>query len=265
MGVALFLSSVPACGNGEAAVRGARGRVVDSSAGTVALGLSEADYRAVPLAAAGRIAGTITLPGDSASAAADSIVPVTRDPRVCGDSASVVEVRANGSALANALIWLQAPPQGKPLPLVRRERIAIEKCRFEPRVLAVASGTTINVFSADRTEHDASFYREAGGEPVERVRTFGPGSVVPSEKIAAAAGVVEARSPLRPWQRAFVAVFNHPYFAVSDDAGGFTIDSVPPGDYVAKVWHERLASPIEQRVRVSANGTARLDVALPLR
>lgn len=260
---ALF-SSLPACSErSDAAVpRGGRGRIVDSSGGTVALGIGTAnDYR--PTAAAGgAIAGTITLQG---SARADSMVAVGKDAALCGDSASISETTANGSSLANALVWVDDVSSGKPLPDVRRERLTIERCRFEPRIMAVVAKSTINVFSKDKVAHGARFYREGADEPIETIHTVDAGQVVPSEKIAAKPGIVEVRCAEHPFARAYIAVFDHPYFAITDGHGGFRIDGLAPGTYNVKVWHERLAKPIAQRVAVGANGVARLDAMVALR
>ena len=40
--------------------------------------------------------------------------------------------------------------------------------------------------------------------------------------------------------RAYVAVFDHPYFALTDAEGKFSLSEVPPGVYVLEAWHERL-------------------------
>lgn len=260
----LFLSSLPACSDrGEAAVpRGGRGPVVDSSAGTVVLGIrSGRPYRPAAVASASSIAGSITLQG----IASDSVVAVTRDTRVCGDSANVTQTSANGSSLGNVLVWVEGVASGKRLPEVRRETLTIERCRFEPRIMAVTSGTTINVLSRDRAMHTSRFYREGAGEPVDEIHTVDAGQVVPSEKIAIKPGIVEVRRAEHPWARAYIAVFDHPYFALTNDDGEFRIDSLPPGTYTVKVWHERLAKLIEQRVVVAPGGTGRLDLSLALR
>lgn len=259
----LLLSSASGCSDfGEAAIpRGSRGAVVDSSAGTVALGLGRMPYREVAGDVSGTLAGNLSLQ----QAISDSVVAISRDVNVCGDSARVAEVGPDGNGLANALVWVSGVTSGKPLPEIRRERLTIAGCRFQPRVMGVTTGTTINVFSDDRAEHEVRFYREGAGEPVDHVRTFAAGSIVPSEKIAKAPGVVEARNRHHPWARAYIAVFNHPYFAVTDDKGAFRIDSLPPGTYDVKVWHERLNAPLQRRVTIAPNGTGRLDAALALR
>ena len=256
-GLFLLLSLLPACSDdGEAAeISRGRGRVEASSPGTVALGIRDLNYRSMAVGTNGSITGAVTLD----SAARDSTVVVTRDQKVCGDSASVTETKPG-----NVLVWVDGISAGKPLPEVRRSEVAIQGCRFAPRVLGVVAGTTINVKSMDRVILTSRFYLEGGPEPVAEIHTVDAGQVVPSEQIASKPGIVEIRTPQQPWNRGFIAVFDHPYFAVADGSGKFTIDGLPPGTYTVKAWHERLDKPIEQRVVVNPNGSSQLDLRLAL-
>jgi plastocyanin len=256
----LLLSSLPGCSE-QTEAASLRGKVVDSSSGTVALGLGGArEYRPMPLSANGSIGGIISLVGGSA----DSAVAVTRDARVCGDSASVTETDVNGFSLANVLVWVDGVKSGKAHPGARRETLTIENCRFVPRLMAVSAGTTINILSRDRVAHTSRFYRESAGAPVDVIPTVDAGQVVPSEKIASQPGIVEARQVQHPWARAYIAVFDHPYYAVTNERGEFKIDSLPAGTYTVKVWHERMDAPLEQRVVVAPGGFGRLELTLSL-
>jgi len=163
------------------------------------------------------------------------------------------------------LVWIDSIDAGKALPEVRRETLTIEHCRFEPRILAVATKTTINVFSRDHATHQIDFYREGADEPIEHIRTVDEGQVVPSEKIASMPGIVEIRCKEHSFARGYIAVFDHPYFAITDATGAFKIDGLPAGTYTVKIWQERLAHPMTQRVVVQANGESRLDASVALR
>jgi hypothetical protein len=257
-GLLLFLSLLPACSDdGQAAEVGAgRGRVEGVAGGTVALGIRDLEYRPMAVGMTSSLTGVAVLD----TAARDSIVSVTRDTSVCGVSAKVTE-----TSPANILVWVDGITSGKPLPEIRRNQITIEHCRYTPRVLAVTAGTTINVKSRDRLVLTSRFYHEGAPDPVAEVHTVDAGQVVPSEKIALKPGIVEIRTPQQPWLRGYIAVFDHPYFAVADASGRFTIDSLPPGTYTVKVWHEAVDKPVEQRVVVGSGGTGQLEVRLAVK
>jgi hypothetical protein len=46
-------------------------------------------------------------------------------------------------------------------------------------------------------------------------------------------------STLYSWVRSWILPLPHPYFAVSDEAGEFQIENLPPGNWEFQVWHER--------------------------
>lgn len=263
-GALALLSLLPACSNHDNSAMSseARGsRWTDSSAGTVVLGLGAGRaYRAGPVEAHGTIMGGVT----ARAAAGDSVARVTKESRSCSDSATVRPTSRTGASLPNALVWVDGIAAGKALPEVRRETLVVEDCRFEPRILAVVARSTINVLSRDRVEHSAQFYREGRGEPVAHVHTVDAGQVVPTETLARAPGIVEGRCALHPWERSYIAVFDHPYFAVTDEQGAFRIDSLPPGTYTVKAWREGLSAPIEQRVVVQPSGASRVDLTVAL-
>jgi hypothetical protein len=52
------------------------------------------------------------------------------------------------------------------------------------------------------------------------------------------AGVLKVVCDTHAWMLAYIHVFDHAYFAVSDDQGLFTIPNLPAGTYILKAWHE---------------------------
>ena len=53
---------------------------------------------------------------------------------------------------------------------------------------------------------------------------------------------------------AFILVFAHRYFAVTDDDGRYRLDNVPPGTYTVVAWNE--SAPRESRASSSPRPAA---------
>jgi hypothetical protein len=259
--IVLFVLFIVGCsddrGASTAQARTARG----SSAG--AIELPSVAYKPVALASVGTIEGTVEIDGD---APADSVVTPTVDQEPCGTGFPDSSIVRRGSALGNAVVWLTDVKEGKVLPVERRTEIENENCRLVPRVQAVVVGTTVNVRNEDRLAHTTRFVRGgAGGDTLARIPLTDDGQVVPNEHIAAKSGLVAVSCVQHPWTHGFIAVFESPYFALTDASGGFRLDSIPPGTYHLRVWHERGASTIEREVTVSATGINRVEVKVELR
>jgi hypothetical protein len=226
----------------------------DSAAGSVDLGGSA--YKAAPMAAVGLLAGTIKLDG---AAPVDS-VPITVDESVCGTKAES-PVTATAKGLAGVIVWIADAKTGKALPVEKRLELSSEKCALDPRVQAVVVGTTMNVYNEDRLLHKLIFIGGAH-DTLTKMPFFNSGQMVASERLATKPGIVEVRCALHAWTHGYIAVFDHPYFAVTDANGAFTIDSLAPGTYKMMVWHEGMAQPVAQQIQIGANGTARVDLAI---
>jgi Polysaccharide lyase family 4, domain II len=195
-----------------------------------------------------------TVPGDS-------VVHPISDQEVCGDSLVDVVVEHDGDKLAGAVVWLVGVKGGKRLPLERRYELDIEGCTMRPRTQAVLVGGTLNVRNADKVVHKARFVRQGTRDPLAVARYSDDGQVVPVSAALERPGLVEARCDVHPWSRAWVAVFDQPYFAVTRPDGSFTLDSVPPGKYELVAWHPRLGV-VRDTVRVGGGGEASVTLRL---
>jgi hypothetical protein len=77
---------------------------------------------------------------------------------------------------------------------------------------------------------------------------------VPCTYTKAENGPIEVKCDLHPWMRAYHFPIDHPYVAVTDQDGKFSIKGLPAGKHVFKVWHEKApgdAKLLERRLEVT--------------
>ena len=64
---------------------------------------------------------------------------------------------------------------------------------------------------------------------------------------------------IHAWMFAYASVIDHPYFAVTDKEGKFTIKNVPDGKYTIQAFHRKAApaaNPASKEVEVKGPTTA---------
>lgn len=194
-------------------------------------------YRPVAVPNGVRLAGKVLFTGTRPQ---DSTVTPARDQNVCGAEINLPTLALQDSALADVVVWLADIRTGRPLPLSKRFELVAQKCNFTPHVQAVVAGGTLNVRNDDAVIYRSHAVDSRTGETVTDLPFTDAGQVIPLDRQLAAPALLEVKSTSHPWMRAWVAAFDHPYFAVTATSGGFTINDVPQGAYTLKAWHPRL-------------------------
>ena len=223
----------------------------------VVIGRPAARYQPDRSVTGAAITGTVTTAAPLTTGAPAS---TGADSAVCGPSIPDGSVTQQGSGLGGAVVWLDDIRRGRPLPLERRLELESDKCLLVPRVQAGVVGGAVNVLGHDDFRQHLHFLA-AGDTGSRAVVLLGRDEqVIPTERPLAAPGLVVVRDADHPWPTAYLAVFDHPYFAVTAPNGTFEIAGVPAGRYRMKVWHER-TKIAEQMVDVGAAGaTVRVTV-----
>jgi len=129
--------------------------------------------------------------------------------------------------------------------------------RFVPHVLAVMVGTIVDFPNSDRTYHNVF--------SLSRARKFDLGRYAAGKSKAVRMdrpGVVRVFCDIHSHMNAFVLVFNHPFFSVTEVDGRYTLPAVPPGTYTVVGWYE--GEPRTTRsVVVPPGGWADADLVVP--
>jgi hypothetical protein len=76
-------------------------------------------------------------------------------------------------------------------------------------------------------------------------------------------GVVNVFCHIHPNMSAVILVLDNPFFVIPATDGKFSLDGIPPGDYVLVAWHERI-KPIRQKVKIVAGQSSTINFNIPL-
>lgn len=209
-------------------------------------------YRPVAVTNGVRLAGAVLFTGTRPP---DSTVTPSRDQNVCGASIRLPTLALQDSALADVVVWLTDIRTGRPLPVSKRFELVSEKCSFTPRVQGVVAGGTLNVRNADAVIYRSHAVDSRTGETVSALPFTDAGQVIPLDRQLAAPVLLEVKSTSHPWMHAWVAAFDHPYFAVTGGDGGFAMENVPQGAYTLRAWHPSLGLT-SHRVTIGPGGAA---------
>ena len=249
-----FAATLAACkGDAPATARAAQASTAADplAPAEIVIARPSAPYHADLAATGAAITGTVTAPP---SLTAGPPIATGRDSTICGAAVIDESVVRQGSGLGGAVVWLDDIRRGRPLPLERRLELESDKCRLTPRVQAGVVGSAVNVLGHDDFRQHLRFLAGGEREPRAAVLLGEDEQVIPTERPFTTPGLVVVRDADHAWPTAYLAVFDHPYFAVTTPNGAFRIEGVPPGRYRLKVWHER-AKLVEQVVEVGASGT----------
>jgi hypothetical protein len=117
-----------------------------------------------------------------------------------------------------------------------------------PHVLAITVGTTVDFPNNDQTFHNVF--------SLSKTRPFDLGRYASGQSKSVRfdqPGIVRVFCDIHSHMSAFILIFAHRFFAVTDEEGRYRIDDVPPGTYTAVAWNELSVRPGSHR---AGRGTA---------
>jgi plastocyanin len=164
----------------------------------------------------------------------------------------------------NVFVYLQAGvPEYRFMVPEEPVRVDQSGCQYEPRVLGVQVGQTLQFSNSDQTLHNVHSVvdRNIGNKAFNFGMPARAGVRI-DKKFETSEVMARIKCDVHPWMVAWVGVLPHPWFGVTDVTGAFRIDHVPDGEYVVAAWHERLGHTTAP-IRVSGGVGSMLEILFP--
>jgi plastocyanin len=218
--------------------------------------------------ASGQITGKVTIDGEppqpqeinmasNAQCAAAHPNPVMDESIVVGD---------NGE-LANVVVSIKAP-EGKQLKGDAPKEAAVvdqKGCQYVPHVVAMMVGQDLIFKNSDAFLHNVHSLALDNmpfniSQPNKDQKGINKGKDIKvTERFV-------VKCDVHPWMTSHVNAFEHPFFAVSNEKGEFSIPTkgLEDGTYTLEIWQEKLApEPITQDIEVKGGKAKVEEIKIP--
>ena len=236
----------------------------DSDAGEMEMLVFPESYTAGSVSGGGTISGVVTFEGDVPEM---KKLEITKDQAVCDATEKYDEsvVVGEGNALKNTIVYLIDISKGKDFDKAAKLEIDQKGCQFNPHVQIVPVGVRITMLNNDKVNHNVHIFSSVN-TPVNKQQTKNRRKM-PLKAVKKAEGPVSVKCDIHGWMSAWIAYVPHPYFAVTNEKGEFTLEDVPAGTYKLGYWHEACGTNSKEPavVSVEAGGTVTQDFTLKLK
>jgi len=209
---------------------------------------------------AGDISGSVTLKG---TPPAEKPIDKSADKN-CGAAAGATThhyIVGSKGELANVVISLKGV-EGKSTGASAQPVVMDQKnCEYNPVILAVQTGQKIAIKNSDPTLHNVHAVPTVAGN-IEKNQAQAPNAPDLMFAFQKPENFLKFQCDVHNWMFSWVSVFDHPYFAVTDIEGKYTIKNVPDGKYTIVAMHRKAAAAgMEKEIEVKADG-AKADFTL---
>ena len=183
----------------------------------------------------GTIGGKVTLTGTPSK---PQVIDMSKDsecvklnpkPAVTEDT-----VTGPGNALKNVVVFISAGAPLSTSPPATQVTLNQQNCHYTTSVLAFQVGQAVKITNSDPLAHNVHPMPVTNRE-WNKVQLKGS---LPLSSSFDKPEFIPVKCNIHHWMRAYFAVMETAYFAVTGEDGSFTLPGLPPGKYTVTTWHE---------------------------
>ena len=204
------------------------------------------------VAHAGSIKGTVLFEGEPP---AQPKLQRDADPKCSKDRVDEAIVVTKGK-LRDVLVRIKNGSAGKHTAPATTVLIDQKDCMYSPRVVGIVAGQKLQVRNGDQTFHNV-WGQVQSKDVFNKPQAPKAADLTLDPSAAKADDVVELKCGVHGWMHSYVAVQDHPYFAVTKADGTFEIKDLPQGTYTLEAWHPELGT---KSIKVVIGKGKRADV-----
>jgi len=199
---------------------------------------------------AGTISGTVSYAGNNKT---PKTLKMDSDP-ICGTSHTVPPltegwITDENNNFKNVIVWIKnITYEGE----LKNEAAIIDQkgCIYSPHVNVVTTGQKVIIKNSDQTLHNINSqskenpgFNEAQPAGVANIEKTFNSPENPFSMICNVHG----------WMQTWIMVADHPYFAITDSDGSYTIENIPAGTYEVGFWQEKLSNLKASKFNLPSN------------
>ncbi len=163
--------------------------------------------------------------------------------------------------LADVLIYLEDVPAGDWPKPADDFHVLIKGSIFEPYIAAARTGQTIRFTVVGNLMDNIHPTPRVPGNPEKNL------AMLPDSSLRFAWPKPELflryKCDVHPWGFAYLSLFDHPFFDVTDARGAFSMHCPPAGKYTLVVYHRKVGM-VRQEFEIPREGVVHLRITLPV-
>ncbi len=170
------------------------------------------------------------------------------------------EIAVKEGRLRNVLVQVTRGHEKLTPVAVPNESVVLDQknCLYEPRVIAVRTGQRVEIVNSDPTFHNVKSITKKNEE-------FNVAMPSQNERLTKVFThpelFLQTKCSVHPWMSAYIAVIDHPYFSVTNEAGEFSVSGLPAGDYEIEAWHE-VFGKLSKKISIPVKGARAAPVVV---